>query len=365
MPRKSKATVVITAMKTGGGKKKKRGGRSRPRNGGGGSGPNIQAALTAAYFKSLVNPFENAAPKLGWGCMVPSTVVQAYSRFEVNTASDGSIVIALLPCVKGGILVNTSGVATWTSLDFANTPAIIANCGEGRVISAGLRFFPNLAMTAVPGAMYTGAMVASTAAQFTTLFTSDFTSAPTTHMSIGYAGGSSTGRPVDPDSFEFVAAVVDSNGWTANPPNSNTTLPFSVPYVAYQGSANVVNGWVEAVLNIETTQVVSHSGTTILPDDNTSVPRLCDYWPSFESMWGRIQGSLPHPGRPGEAAAAADDCYVSAMLSGIGSVGSRAAYGVGRLVGHSIFGATSVGLGRAAVQFSGQRLGSQFGGYLQ
>jgi hypothetical protein len=323
--------------------------------------------LTAAYFKTLVDPFENAAPKLGWGCMVPSQVTQGYARFNEATNADGSIAIIVLPCITSGIQVNNSGSTgvTWVPASYGNGPAINANFSEGRVVSVGVRVVPDLAMTSPPGAIYTGATVASNWNNVLSLSPNDFKNLPTTHMSRGYDGGSSTGRPVDPDSFTFFTYVVNASGFGGDATSQDASLPFSVPYIVYQASTSAaIQMIVEVVINIEATQIIGHTVSTIMPDDGNAQPRLCDYWPSFESMWGRIRNSLPHPGRAGEAAAASDESYISALLSGVGSVGRQGAYQAGRLVGSSLFGAT-FGLGREAVRYSQQRISPQFAGYLQ
>jgi hypothetical protein len=358
MVKKSSKTVVVVRGSVGQGKKNRR--RARPRRSMGGSGDEGRR-LTLSYYKSLANPFENSGMKLGWGAMVPTTIVQAYSRGTTQAATDGSLLLYLLPSVTDAFAVGSTSATTvgTTPVSLSNAPAIIANCGEGRVISMGIRAYPDIALTSSPGAVFCGATVPTTFVQLNTLTPNDFITLPTSHMSIGVQGCSATGRPVDPDSFTFFAPVVDANGWNGNSFNSNSTIPFSVPYMVFSGLPSGATVYFECVVNIEATQLVAHAGTTVLPDSDAE-SRLCDYWPSFEQMWGKLRPYLPHPGRAGEAAASADDAFLSSMWNGMTS---RASSLAGNLAARSVFGATGAFAATLATG-GGQRLGPAYRGYL-
>jgi hypothetical protein len=326
---------------------------------------------TLEYFKSLADPFEVGEQKLGWGCMVPTAAPQAYFRGQTTAATDGSLTIAVLPCVTNGILVwNTSVTTTSITSDFnfGNATAINSNCGEGRCVSVGVRAFPNIALTSVPGSAYSGATVATTFADLNTLSTTDFIQLPTSHQSIGVQGISSTGRPIDPESFIFSTTIVDNNGYTASA-NTGKSIPFSVPYVSFLGLPASAVVFYEVVLNLEATQVIAHSGQTILADtDGVSGETVGDHWPTPESLHRAMGKYLPHPGRPGEAAASRDVSYLQAMWAGIkglaGGAVRRLADGALPTLGAAAAYSPAMRLmGGSGV--SGQRYGRQFGGYLQ
>jgi len=327
-------------------------------------------ACTLEYFKSLVDPFEFGGLKLGWGCMVPTTAAQAFFRGTIAAATDGSLTIAVLPCVTDGILLYNSGLAVVgsTGISFSNASAITANCGEGRVVSVGIRAFPNIALTSVPGVSYSGATVATTVNQINTLATSDFVALPTSHQGIGTTGATSTGRPVDPESFVFKAPVVDALGWTNVTINSTRSLPFSVPYVSFVGLPTTTLMFVEVCLNIEATQVIAHASQTILPDEGISPARTVgDEWPVPEALHRLAAPFLPKPGRPNENAAAKDASFMTAL---IGTAG-RAASAVAGIAGSAV-GSFAANAGKTAAMellggggTSGQRYSNNMRGYLQ
>ncbi len=338
---------------------------------------NEMMSMTSAYFKSLVDPFEWTPPKLGWGCMVPTTIVSGYFRSVLTSSADGTLAILGLPCVTLGIVNSTGSASTvgWATSNYSNQSAIIAACGEGRVVSIGLRAYPNIALTAVPGAVYTGATVPTDWTSLQTLSPNDLIALPTSHLSIGVAGSSATGRPVDPDSFTFFDAIVDADGYTAAV-NASETMPFSVPYIVFAGLPASSIVYVEGLINIEATQVVKHLAQTVLPDNaEVGSSRLCDYWPSFENMWGRIRPLLPAPGRPGESAASNDGSLIGSIFAGATRAATRNLLpAAGNVIGGALLnaGANAVNsafgqrmLPRLAYGGSGQRYPNTFAGYLQ
>jgi len=361
---KSKTTVVVARATQ---VVRKRKARSRPKRSG------VQSAgdgqyCTLEYFRSLVDPFEIGGLKMGWGCMVPTAAPQGYFRGQTTAFTDGSLAIMALPCASGAIQIMASGVAagfTAAGLNLGNQPAITSNCGEGRVVSIGLRAFPNIALTSVPGAAYSGATVATTYATLNTLQLNDLVQLPTSHQSIGTMGVSSTGRPIDPESFTFLSPVVDSLGW-AGTGNTTKSIPFSVPYVVFIGLPASAEVFYEVVVNFEATQVVARAGQTILPDTDSAAPKTVgDYWPTPESLHRALGPYLPHPGRPEEAAASKDASFLSAMWSGMkAGVGTLVGNGFARITGGVAGSAAQRLLGGPSTQISGQRYGRQFGGYL-
>jgi len=182
-------------------------------------------------------------------------------------------------------------------------------------------------------------------------------------------GISSTGRPVDPDSFTFFTPVVDNAGWTYNGSgglgdNDFKSLPFSVPYCSFVGLPASAQVFYEVVVNIEATQAVLHNGSTILGDAGLPIETVGDHWPTPESLHRTMGKALPHPGRPEEAAASKDAGFLQALWGGLKK---GAVNGVKAITD----GAIRLGAATAAQKLlggsgtSGQRYGRQFAGYLQ
>jgi len=218
--------------------------------------------------------------------------------------------------------------------------------------------FVNQALTTAPGANYSGAAIVPSNATFATsspLSAQSLATLPTSHLSSGFGGASATARPIDPDSFSFF-------GFNITGLSASNAISLSVPYVVVLGSVPSSTVYLECVVNLEATTSVTAVG--ILPDsDGATDDRLCDYWPSFESMWNKIAGSLPHPGRLTEAAAATDDTYLSLMWDSISrgvqyagrSVLRRVARSMGSAAASSVVGGYSVN----------QNFPSQLAGFLQ
>lgn len=361
------AAVVVARVPVVVGGKKKRKARGRARVSRAMAGPMTGCDCTLEYFKSLSDPFELGGLKLGWGCMVPTTSVQATFRGTSVTGTDGSLGIVLLPSPTTGLLLyNTVATAPNPTIlgSLSNFAAITANCAEGRIVSMGVRAFPNVALTTVPGVVYSGATVASNFITFNALSPNDLIALPTSHQSIGLNGASSTGRPIDPESFIFSSFVI--SGFTAGAANS-VSIPFSVPYIVFTGLTPGATVFIEAVINIEATQVIAHGATTVLPDTDELSETVGDHWPTPESLHRLLGKYLPHPGRAGEAAASKDVGYLQAMWSGLKGIGGSAAKSIGAQTLRSVGGPL---MQTAAMQLmggitSGQRYGRQFAGYLQ
>jgi len=357
MPRKSKKSTAVIVVKKG---KVARKGRRSGAVGVAAMRSSAAMNCTLEYFKSIVDPFEYGDIKLGWGCMVPTASPQAFFRGSTTaSATDGSLTIALLPCVLAGIQIwNTAaGTVNISALEnLSNQPAITGNCGEGRVVSIGIRAFPNIALTDSPGVAYSGATVATTYTQLITLATNDFVALPTSHQTIGTKGVSSTGRPIDPESFTFLSPVVDGLGWP-NSSNAGKSIPFSVPYVSFLGLPPSAQVFFECVINIEATQVVAHAAQTILADAAPTEGTVGDVWPTPEGLHKKFAPYLPKPGRPGESAASTDAGYLNALWNGLKGVGKAAAPVASFLA--TTAAQSLLGGGGS----SGQGYGSQYGGY--
>jgi hypothetical protein len=276
---------------------------------------------TAEYILSLCDPFEHSGVQLGWGTMVPTTIAQCYLRGTATANADGSLVLAVGPSSDfliglwtggAGVTGPASGVAA-----FDNT-AITANFTDARIVSSGIRSYPVIAATSVPGIVYAGALPAPLITDLLTggtLTPNDFAAFPTSHMSLGVDGASSSGRPIDPTSFILTPGVIGNANYTAK------EFQFSAPYNVYLGlPANAVVAY-EVVMNIEGTMKVAHTAGSILRNDKSWSKKLSDIWTTAEKMWSTLSRILPPPGRAFEWAAGQDADTLALLMAGMDVAG--------------------------------------------
>jgi len=247
-----------------------------------------------------VDPFENGAIRLGWGGLAPTSTVTAYLRTSLTSNADGSIAIVAQPCAKQLLASNVAGAstATWTTASATDYVALGTNFSDGRVVSMGIRAYPSIAATSIPGQCLVGHLVAqspTTLAQFTP---NDFAGLQSSHVCRGYEGGSSTSRPVDPNSFNFYPNTVDTTGFTGG-----TEMPVSIPYIVFLGLPASTVVYVEIALNLEVIYQQLHGVAPINANETSPEGTLSDEWPSIERMWSFLRESLPTPGQFTEAAA--------------------------------------------------------------
>jgi len=308
--------------------------------------------LVLAFFKSLVNPFDNCGVRLGWGNFAPSTIVSAVLRTSLPcNSTDGSMALCVIPSANSSLWYNVGGAssATWNQAACSNQGAIGTSCSEGRVISFGVRAFPSIPMTSAPGVVYSGAMAVPNTGSLNLLTPNGISALPTSHLSIGIAGGSATGRPLDPDSYSFFQSPIQ--GYT-----TGTTLTHTCPYLVFTGLPSNTPVFIEVVVNIEATTAVTSA--SILPDDTPlASDNLASYYPSLESLWAQMSAILPAPGRPGEATAASDDSFISAMLGAVNTGARQAGRGF-------MNGMISSVIGGSMGSFS-QSYPQQYSGYLR
>lgn len=291
---------------------------------------------TPEYIASLCDPFEHSGTKLGWGTLIPTRVEQAYLRGTTTANADGTLALAAAPSAKGMLYVGNSGGAAGfgSNVDASDLTAITGNFTDGRVISLGIRAFPSIAATAAPGYVYAGALPGMTNNTLAACTTADLTAFPTSHMSIGYDGACATGRPVDPSSFLFSPLIVNGSGW---PSTTTTVIPFSIPYIAFQGLPAGATVAYEVVLNFEGTTLLAHNATALgMGEDTTGSKTVSDEWSSVEQMWHAVKPALPPPGRPFEWSSVIDGAAALAGGAIGGYFGGTAGAGVGSNIGRSL-----------------------------
>jgi hypothetical protein len=260
--------------------------------------------VSREYLKTLADPWQYANVKLGWGCMVPSRLAQVYLRGVTTANADGSLALAPLPDVTTGLFVFAGGAASVSASSNVvptDSAAIQANFNEARIVSMGIKAYPVIAATSVPGVCYAGSLTGMTDTILNGLCVNDFASFPTSTMFHGAAGASATGRPVDPTSFQFQPEYVDTNGWAASA-NNTTEIPFSIPYVAFLGLPNGASVAYELCINLEGVQKLKHSAAPLgIQDDNG--PTLSKYFPSADTMWNVLKKYMPMVSQPGTSIA--------------------------------------------------------------
>jgi len=303
-PKKTKARKGGKRKKRVRNRKRAARGRSLMLSSSSSSGSN---SMTAQYYKTLVDPFEYSGVRLGWGCMVPTTIAQAYIRGTAQSNIDGSLTILALPqAVNTGLFwssshstVNFSG-----TINSTDSAAIAASFSMGRVISIGVKAIPSVALTSAPGFCYAGALPFSTANNLALLSTDDFVALPTTNFCGTAIGGcSSTGRPIDVFSYEFFPAVTNGTGFAAA-----SVYPFSLPYVTFTGlggGGGAVTVNFQICVNFEAVEVVGHATGGIGVGD-VAGPSLADEWLTPSSLWGKFKSILPTSGEAMVNAASAD-----------------------------------------------------------
>lgn len=253
--------------------------------------------ITMQYLKSLTDPFENQGVPLGFDCLVPTRISTAYIRGTASSDADGTLSLAVVPNATALVWSWSTGSAgTVTAVTNAtDQAAITSNFGSGRVISLGIKAYPNLAATSVPGQVSAGAIPGSNYTLLAALTPADFASFPTSHIGRGYEGGVACGRPQDITSFEFYPQLVNGTGFAGTVP-----FPSSIPYITFTGIGSGTTVYYEVILNFEAVEILQHASAAVgMGDLDSSIRTLSSEWMSKESMWIGVRNQLPDPGRAG------------------------------------------------------------------
>jgi hypothetical protein len=249
-----------------------------------------------------MDPFEHGPVPLGWGTMISTSMGTAFFRGSVAASSgDGSFGIVVLPYVdQGNSLppIRTSNVnrtsQSWTKVGFNNATAFNNIGWTGRVVSVGLKVYPQVAMTSPPGTLYAGAIPD----QYSDLYDSggysvnSLVASPYLTVGYGNVGAMATGRPVDPFSFEFFTSTMTNWGTT-------NEIPFCSPIIAGIGFPVGTAIVYEVVLNFEFLANPTVIGSTLLEHpvegDGSNSDSIPANFANIETMWTRIRGYLGSP----------------------------------------------------------------------
>lgn len=265
----------------------------------------LPSQLTMCYAESLVDPFEYSGCKLGWGCYAPSKLATAYIRGTSVANADGSWAIAVLPTAKQmvGIWAGGLGVGQNTFADSSDVAAVQANFQAGRPISLGVRIIPSLAMTSAPGFIYGGLLTDTTYNRMAAIPTGELvTLASSLLLGNANIGASCTGRPYEPNCFNFHSGCVDAVGHGVD-----TAMPFGIPYIVVTGlPVTGIPIAFECVFNFEGLPKQIHSAAPLGQQQQTKENTLSDEWVSYDSMWKYVEGNLPSYARAYENIASID-----------------------------------------------------------
>jgi len=259
--------------------------------------PNLIAAAANSYVATLNDPFTHQGVKMGFGCLVPSTVGMAYVRQSVSTNADGTLGLFAYPTLGNGsvktLYVNNSGAAgnTWTGTAAYNASGLSTIYSQARFVSMGIKAIPLVAGTASPGIAYAGACPACSVAGMSTLTPNSISGSPFAKMGTGTGGAVALARPQDLYAYQFTTIGVSLS-------DSSLTAPTSVPFICFTGLPASTTVLVEVVLNFEGIT----SMTTSLPmpagagEGNTEPSLITRAFASVEQLWNWVQPRLSDPG---------------------------------------------------------------------
>lgn len=119
--------------------------------------------LLQAYFDCLVDPFNNPPVRLGYGTMVPTQLHTAYLRTSINTSPSGNVTLICLPNPNNLVLATFANGMTELPLGGSANKFTAANAGllntmydQVRTVAMGLRVYPMIPATSVPGIVAMG-----------------------------------------------------------------------------------------------------------------------------------------------------------------------------------------------------------------
>jgi hypothetical protein len=255
--------------------------------------------LLRDYVNTLRDPFEHGAVKLGWGCYSPTELATLWYRGSFTTnATDGSFAVMIMPTGSGSgsvgpIATNAGGIntSTWAATAWSNLTPVQNMLNAARIVSVGVKCYPQVAATSAPGFVYSGCIPNSSYTAAAALTPNQYSQQPYLKFGQGSCGAIATGRPVDPTSYEFYTTLVSATGYPVG-----TSLPFTIPIVVFTGLPVASTVLVEAVLNLEglpdqQTSTVALEMTGEGGYDSSS-PTLADAFPNMESMMRSVKASV-------------------------------------------------------------------------
>jgi hypothetical protein len=313
---KKKATVVVRVaqskpVKTKNSNRKiRRRKQIKPKNKYAGISPQL-----ALYAESVAHPFNAPPIRMGFDTFVPSSLHTAYLRNGFTTNStDGSFDIVIMPNLAGHCFINTAGAGTtptWTIFAAANASPIISQIDNARVVSMGLRVFPQMALTAAPGIMSSGVSPrcdVTDALAFFALNTLNRQNLPYNQLFLGRTGNTEcsevTWRPTDIQEFIFSNRSISPFALASSAPSTVISAVAVVDgLLDCQGSFIHISGqnmppstpiFFESIMHIECTDSRNLISSDTADDSNPCVANDTNV-PDMQSAYRRIVNMLPDP----------------------------------------------------------------------
>jgi len=283
----------------------------------------IGNVLVQNYVKTLNDPFEYGAVRLGFDTMVPTNLATGYVRQIINTNADGSFALFVIPGTgngvsgaRGGLYTNISGLngTTWTSASFVNSGTIRNMGKEARLISCGLRVLPLVANTAAPGILYCNSVGAETYATMAAQSPQSIANDPLTRWANGRDSVTINSRPVDYDSYSYFISIL--SGYADN------VVPYSsIPVISGVGFPAATAIQIDAIVNLEIvagifTSFANYAGSENVPND----PTVSDYIPSVDALWASIKNVIGNPVIVDSALAGVGGYMTGGKSGAVGSV---------------------------------------------
>lgn len=330
-------TAITVPSTTISNRRRKRSNRSRTNN----SSISALPKQVSGYLATLTDPFEYGAIRVGFGTLVPTGLGTAYQRNNFTANSDGSFAIGVFPSTGSApsshnpICFNVGGASSsgWSAVQWINTTAIFNTISTCRVISCGLKVYPQVPATSAPGTLFAGSLPSAqynvTFGDTTGLSTpNQLASSPYLKVGYGATGAAATSRPEDIAAFMFNTALQQGNGNVFL--GASTTPPNSAPMIVGTGFPGSCLVNYEVVMNFEYTYPTFSSTTMLeqpLSGSSQSNESLSDLFPSLESMWTRIKPLLPDSSVVSSITDSLDGAAAAAVSAAAGTMTARASTG--------------------------------------
>lgn len=249
----------------------------------------------ASYAATLNDPFTHPGVKIGFGCMVPSSISMAYVRTAITANADGTATFFAWPTIGAGtnksLYTNVSGHAgtTWNGVATYNSSVTNNTYAQGRIVSFGLKATPMVPGTAAPGVVYAGACPACKLSTMVSLSNDAISGSPFAKVGMGYGGGVALGRPQDTSAFIFTPDTINGAGDIST---------WSIPFLAFSGLPASTAIIIECVYNFEgLTNLALSAPMGAGPTEGSTPPSLLSRaFASIEQLWNYVQPQLSDPG---------------------------------------------------------------------
>jgi len=321
-PKASATKVVIVSSKVGKVKNRRRKNRKMR------IGKQLSSLAPLEIYKRCVaDPFDCPPVRLGFDTFVPTGIHTAYLRGSFNTNTDGSFDIVVLPNISSLVFINVAGNSTtpfWTMIPAANAAAINSQIDMARVVSMGIRIFPQIPLTAAPGILSSGLSPRCSQTDFINFMgnnTFQRSNEPYNQFFLGRTGNTECNqvcwRPTDASEFQFQDRSASSFNIAAGVVIAPiVTVSVLTDIIDTQGSflhisGQALNGSVapsvgifyEVVLHIETTSSYPNISSDTGDDSN---PKVCNDTSisSLQSAYCMLANYLPAPSAALEAGSA-------------------------------------------------------------